>query len=55
MLAMYTYNFLNCDDNMKSPIDKHFVQNSPTGPHPFILYKDPLGEGRWESPVELLT
>ena len=46
MLAIHTYNFLNCDDNLKSPIDKHFVQNRPAGPHPLVLYKDPLGEGR---------
>ena len=46
VLAIYTYNFLNCDDNLKSPIDKHFVQNRPAGPHPLVLYKDPLGEGR---------
>ena len=46
MLAIYTYNFLYCDDNLKSPIDKHFVQNRPAGPHPLVLYKDPLGEGR---------
>ena len=37
MLAIYTYNFLNCDDNLKSPIDKHFVQNRPAGPHPLVL------------------
>ena len=48
-------NFLNCDDNLKSAIDKHFVQNRPAGPHPLFLYKDPLGEGKWEGPVELLT
>ena len=55
MLAIYTYNFLNCDDNLKSPIDKHFVQNRPAGPHPLVLYKDPLGEGKGEGPAELLT
>ena len=25
ILAIYIYKFLNCDDNLKSPIDKHFV------------------------------
>ena len=55
MLALYTYNFLNCDDNLKSPIDKHFIQNRPIGSYPLVLYKDPLEEGRWEGPAELLT
>ena len=55
MLAIYTYNFLNCDDNLNSSMDKHFIQNRPAGPHPLVLYKDPLGEGKWEGPVDLLT
>ena len=55
MLALCTYNFLNCDHNLKSPIDKLLVQNRPAVPHPLVLYKDPLEEGRWEGPVELLT
>ena len=54
MLGIYTYNFLNCDDNLKSPIDKHLVQNKPAVPHTLVLYKDPLGEGKWEGPVALL-
>ena len=45
MLAIYTYNFWNRDDNLKSPIDKHLVQNRPAGPHPLFLYKGLLGEG----------
>ena len=45
MLAIYTNIFLNCDDNLKSSIDKHFVQNSLAGPQSLVLYKDPLGEG----------
>lgn len=36
MLAIYTYNFLNWDDNVKPPTDKHFVQNSPAGPRPLV-------------------
>ena len=55
MLAIYTYNFLSCDGNLKSPIDKHLGQNRPAVPHPLVLYKDPLGEGKWEGPVALLT
>ena len=55
MLAKYTYNFLNCDDNLKSPIDKHFVQSRPVDAYPLVLYKDPLGEGKWEGLAELLT
>ena len=42
MLAMFTYNFLNYDDNLKSPIDKHLEQNRPAVPHPLVSYKDPL-------------
>ena len=37
MIAMFTYNFLNCDDNLKSPIDKHLGQNRPAVPHPLVL------------------
>ena len=55
MLAIYTYNFLNCDDNLKSPIDKYLVQNRPAAPDHLVLYKAPLGEGKWEGPVALLT
>ena len=55
VLAIYSYNFLNCDDNLKLPIDKQLVQNRPVVPYPLVLYKDPLEEGRWEGPVELLT
>ena len=55
MLAIYSYNFLNCDDNLKLPIDKQLVQNRPVVPYPLVLYKDPLGEGTWEGPFELLT
>ena len=55
MLAINTYNFLSCDDNLKSPIDKHLVQNRPAGPQPLVLHKDLLGEGKWEGQVELLT
>ena len=55
MLTLYTYNFLNCDDSLKTPVDKHFVQNRPAISHPLVLYKDPLGEGKWEGPAALLT
>ena len=55
MLAINTYNFLNCDDNLKSLIDKRLGQNRPAVPLPLVLYKDPLGEGKWEGPVALLT
>ena len=55
MLAMFNYNFLNCDDNLKSPIDKHLGRNRPAVPHPLVSYKDPLGERKWEGPVTLLT
>ena len=54
-LAIYTYDFWNRDDNSKSPIDKHLVPTRPAGPQPLVLYKDLLGEGKWEGPVELLT
>ena len=36
MLAIYSYNFLNCDDHLKSPIDKHLKQNRPAVPHPLV-------------------
>ena len=55
MLAINMYNVLNCDDNLKSLTDKHLGQNRPAVPHPLVLYKDPLGEGKWEGPVALLT
>ena len=55
VLAIYSYNFLNCDDNLKLPIDKQLVQNRPVVPYPLVLYKDPLGDGTWEGPFELLT
>ena len=44
-LAIYTYNFWNRDDSLKSPIDKHLVPNRPAGPQPLVLHKGPLGEG----------
>ena len=31
------------------------MQNRPIVPHPLVLYKDLLGEGKWEGPVALLT
>ena len=55
MLVMFTYNFLNCDDNLKSPIDKHLAQNRPAVPYPLVLHKDSLGKGKWKGPVALLT
>ena len=45
MLTINTYNNLSCDDNLKSPIDKHLGQNRPAVPHPLVSYRDPLGEG----------
>ena len=53
MLAINTYNFLSCDDNLKSPIDKHLGQSRPAVPHFLVLYRDPSGEGKWEGPVAL--
>ena len=55
MLAIYSYNFLNCDDNLKSPIDKRLCKTGLQSHAPWSCNKDPLGEGRWEGPVELLT
>ena len=48
MLAMYTYNFLNCNNSLNTPIEKHFNQQKldNKGRHPLVLYRDPLTEGK---------
>ena len=42
MLTIYTHNFLNCDDNLKSHIDKHFVQKQACSPTPVGLIQRPV-------------
>ena len=47
MLAMCTYNFLNCDNYLNISIEKHFnLQNlNNKGPHHLVLYRDPWEKG----------
>ena len=54
-LAMFTYNFLNCDESFCTPIEKHFQTKGSTPPYPQVLYRVPLGDGSWQGPVNLLT
>ena len=55
MLAVFTYNFLNCDESLCTPIEKHFQTKKSKPPDPQVLYRDPLGDGSWQGPVDLLT
>ena len=55
MLAMFTYNFLSCDESLCTPIEKHFQTKESKPPYPQVLYRDPLGDGSWQGPVDLLT
>ena len=34
MLAMFTYNFLNCDESLHTPIEKHFQKKEPKSSYP---------------------
>ena len=54
MFAMFTYIFLNCDESLCTPIEKHFSEE-PKSSYPQVLYKDLLGDGFWQGPVDLLT
>ena len=54
MLAMFTYNSLDCDESLCTPIEKHFSEE-PKSSYPQVLYRDPLGDGSWQGPVDLLT
>ena len=55
MLAMFTYNFLNCDESLCTPTEKHFQTKESKPPYPQVLYRDPLGDSSWQGPVDLLT
>ena len=55
MLAMFTYNFLNCDESLCTPIEKHFQKKEPKSSYPQVLHRDPLGDGSWQGPVHILT
>ena len=55
MLAMFTYNFLNCDESLHTPIEKHFQKKEPKSSYPQVLYRDLVGDGSWQGPVDLLT
>ena len=52
---MFTYNFLNCDESLCTLIEKHFQTKESKPPYPQVLYRDPLGDGSWQDPVDLLT
>ena len=45
MLAMLTYNFLNCEESLCTPIEKHFQKKESKSSYPQALYRDPLGDG----------
>ena len=55
MLAMFTYNFVNRDESLCTPVEKHFQKKEPKSSHPPVSYRDPLGDGSWQGPIELLT
>ena len=37
VLAMFTYNFLNCDESLCTPIEKHFQTKESKPPYPQVL------------------
>lgn len=51
LLAMFTYNFLNIDILLYTPIIKHFQTKESKPP----LFKNLLRDGTWQGSVELLT
>ena len=55
MLAMFTYNLLNCDESLYTPIEKHFQTKESKLPYTQVLYRDLLGDCSWQGPVDLLT
>ena len=55
LLAMFTYNFLNCDEPTCTPTEKHFQKKEPKSSYPQVLYRDLVGDGSWQGPVDLLT
>ena len=55
MLAIFTYNFLSCDESLYTPVEKHFQTKESKPPYPQVLYRDLLGDGSWQGPADLLT
>ena len=52
MLAMFTYNFLNCDESLCTPIENHFQTKESKLPYTQVLYRDPLRDGSGQGPID---